>query len=135
VTELDLIDALSESMKKQGYIVATEVPFMSQSIDLVVEINGALIAIEAKLHNWKRAINQAATHLLGADAVYVCMPLKKPPVKMIERLRQLGIGLILHQHGSIFEIRLKANQLESVLEFPRIWLREGFEMRWKIDGD
>ncbi len=54
------------------------------------------IAIEAKLRNWKRALNQAYRYKWFSDKSFVCLPTStiKPAAKNIDIFKKMGIGLI-----------------------------------------
>ena len=54
------------------------------------------IAIEAKLRNWKRALNQAYRYKWFSQKSYVCLPSSavKPAFKNIEIFKEMGVGLI-----------------------------------------
>lgn len=71
-----------------------EVPLLGRSVDLVYIIGGKIFAIEFKLKDWRRAVNQSRDHLLGADFAYICMPERKVTEEMRQELESYGIGLI-----------------------------------------
>ncbi len=54
------------------------------------------IAIEAKLHNWKRALNQAYRYKWFSNKSFVCLPSNtvKPAFNNIELFKKMGVGLI-----------------------------------------
>lgn len=76
VPEYQLQEAVAEYYRKQGFIVTHEVQFFTKRIDLfaVDRASLATIAIEAKIHDWKRALLQARAYLLCADYVYIALP-------------------------------------------------------------
>ncbi len=54
------------------------------------------IAIEAKLRNWKRALNQAYRYKWFSQKSFVCLPSNtiKPASKNIDIFKKMGVGLI-----------------------------------------
>jgi hypothetical protein len=57
----------------------------------------AIIAIEAKIKNWRKAFEQACLNELFASDSYVLLPNEKINPKIIEYAENNGIGLIGHQ--------------------------------------
>ena len=55
--------------------VYIEVPVFCRSVDLVIQEkqNAEIFAIEFKLHDWKRAIQQAQSVGLCFDYLYICL--------------------------------------------------------------
>lgn len=54
------------------------------------------IAIEAKLHNWQRALKQAYRYKWFSHKSFVCLPSNRvnPARKNIEKFKEMGVGLI-----------------------------------------
>ena len=75
-SERQLQEAVAEHFRKQGYVVMPEMQFFTKRIDLyaVHRVSLATVAIETKIHDWKRALFQARIYLLCADRVFVAMP-------------------------------------------------------------
>jgi hypothetical protein len=77
--------------------IVREVPFLSRCIDVVlITTSGITITIEFKINDWKHAIEQAKTHMLGTDKAYVCLPRKTPSDEMISMLKDAQIGLLFY---------------------------------------
>jgi hypothetical protein len=77
--------------------IVREVPFLSRCIDLVlITREYQTITIEFKINNWRKALEQAKNHKLGADKSYICIPEKKPNIEFIKLLKQEKIGLFLY---------------------------------------
>ena len=73
-----------------------EVPFYNKRID-VVGVNRStseLIAIELKLEDWKKALQQAAMDQLGGNRAYVALWHKNIHRADIEKFKECGIGLL-----------------------------------------
>jgi hypothetical protein len=64
--------AANQRYEHQDY----EVQFYEYRIDLFAfsELHKLSIAVELKLHNWKRAVEQALLYQLCADMVYIALP-------------------------------------------------------------
>jgi len=58
---------------------------------------GAVVAVEAKLKDWKKALRQAYRNHLFADRVYVALPSAhaSSAIKNISQFRQTSVGLIV----------------------------------------
>jgi hypothetical protein len=77
--------------------VVREVPFLSRCIDLVlITKESQSITIEFKIKNWRKAIEQAKNHKLGADKSYICLPEMKLSFELINLLKNEKIGLFLY---------------------------------------
>ena len=74
-------------------------------VDLCVKTPRLLIAIEAKLYDWRRALAQAYGHRLGFDRSYVALPdiLLKPHI--VEEAFCFDIGVIRVAQGRCTIVR------------------------------
>ena len=105
-TQLNTIDLTKESsllapvagyIKRKGFRVqVSELPFYERSVDIYgfSKITNKTIAIELKLHKWKKAIGQAILYQLCADEAYIAMPKKFIGRVNFNLLAKYGIGLI-----------------------------------------
>ncbi len=96
--ELELIKPVVDYFKNQGYKVSQEVRIGFFRADIVAFKEGSVVAVELKLKNWKRAIIQAKNYQLGADFVYLAIPLMKSYSilrKAQIKLEKEGIGLLI----------------------------------------
>ncbi|MGJ3241510.1 MAG: hypothetical protein ACFE0O_00925 [Opitutales bacterium] len=66
-------------------------------MDLVYFQAGAVYTIEFKLKDWRRAIEQARDHQLGADFAYICLPERKVTPAMRDAAERNGIGILEFQ--------------------------------------
>jgi hypothetical protein len=77
--------------------IVREVPFLSRCIDMVIFTKDKrTITIEFKIKNWRKALEQAKNHRLGADKSYICLPSKKLSEDLLDLLRTENIGLFLY---------------------------------------
>lgn len=96
ISETLLQEKCQHHLQEHGFVVAVEVPFLNKMIDLLCydPESGACIAIELKVHDWKRGIRQALTYKLGADAAYLAMPMEHVHRVNLDELRKFDIGLL-----------------------------------------
>lgn len=108
-TEWEMVLDCKECLerKKEYKKIECEIPFLSRCIDMVlINQSDKVITIEFKLTKWRDAIAQAYDHLRGADYAYVCMPKKNPSAKLLDALRQNGIGLLLYDEQETVDKRI-----------------------------
>lgn len=86
-----------------------EVPVFSRSVDLVKydEHAKTMTAIEFKIHDWKKAMQQAIDVSMCFDYIAICIP-KPKTLKCIESIvaecKKLGIGIYVYdEQTSAFE--------------------------------
>jgi hypothetical protein len=96
-------------LKQQGYLIKHEIKIGCCRADLIGIKNDITIAVELKLHEWKKAILQAKNYQLGADLVYIAIPLLKAPILLRKKQHILqieGIGLLTinEQTGKVKEL-------------------------------
>lgn len=95
--ESSLFDPVAGYIKRKGFRFQTsELPFYERSVDIYgfSKITNKTIAIELKLHKWKKAIEQALLYQLCADEAYIAMPKKFVGRVNLDLLAKYGIGLI-----------------------------------------
>ena len=95
--EMDMVDACYNyffSNTDSFKMVVREVPFLSRCIDLVLITKElTTVTIEFKIKNWRKALEQARNHKLGADKSYICLPEKKLNIELVKLLEQEQVGL------------------------------------------
>ena len=92
--EQSIVEDAYQRLKENVLIKACcEVPMLGRFIDLAYIKGNSVVAIEFKLHNWRRAIRQSYDYRLGADFAYICMPKRKITQKMRNELLAAGVGL------------------------------------------
>ncbi len=95
--ESSLLEPVAGYIKRKGFHVqCTELPFYQRSVDIYgfSRIKDKTIAIELKLHKWKKAFQQALIYQLCADETYIAMPQKYAFRADFDLLSEHGIGLI-----------------------------------------
>ncbi|MBW8000687.1 MAG: hypothetical protein FVQ80_01525 [Planctomycetes bacterium] len=95
--ESSLLDPITKYIKRKGFrLHVSELPFYERRVDIYgfSKKKNKTIAIELKLHKWKKAIEQALLYQLCADEAYIAMPKKFVGRVNLELLAKYGIGLI-----------------------------------------
>lgn len=108
-SEADMVNIIKAFFEKEGFKVVTEVPMLSKRIDVVClekEMQD-IIAIEAKLQNWKRGLQQASTYRIGSDLVYLAIQRDFSHRVDKNLLRKMSVGLIVVDQNGI-EILIEA---------------------------
>lgn len=84
-------------------------------------VGKVLIAVEFKLHDWKRALVQSHDYLLGADYSYICMPERNLSEAMESKLTEKGIGLIFYRRKGRWPFKevLKARKSNDIWAVAR----------------
>ncbi len=124
ILESHLVDVLA----RNGISCEAQVPIFNRTVDVVGELgSGALFAIECKVHDWRRAIEQAAAHRNTFDFVYICLPDRKISDDLIMNAAAKGVGVltISIETSRVVEF-LPARKNES------LWPPNGVRMRTEI---
>lgn len=102
-SEKDMYSPLESYFQSRGFQTFREVPLLSRRIDLVGVNHSDIAAVELKVKNWQKALQQALSCRLCANKVYVA--LSKAFVHRIdtEVFRHYGIG-ILSVDGSVHPV-------------------------------
>lgn len=99
ISEMQLQEAVGAYLMRQGFVVMTETQFFSKRIDLFAVNRDTLktIAIETKIHDWKRASFQARTYLMCAHQVFVALPIQLAHQVACKNFDRANIGLLAIQ--------------------------------------
>ncbi|MDR3725270.1 MAG: hypothetical protein P4K83_12405 [Terracidiphilus sp.] len=98
--EAQLLTPVAEFAKRSGFrLQLPEMPFYEYRIDLYgfSKSKDATVAIELKLHDWKRALEQAMLYQLCSDFVYIAMPEDAASRVDLPELEKEGVGLLAVQ--------------------------------------
>lgn len=107
--EVELIDVFRSTISKNESplnIQRTEIEFghLSGRTDVIgLSHEGEIIAVEAKLHNWKIALQQAYKNTCYAHYSYVLLPPSKlnPAIKNENEFQRRKVGLFTLINGEI----------------------------------
>lgn len=116
--ERELIEPIKRYLREQGcHTVVSELRFFDRGIDLYAIKEGRprlTYAVELKLTDWQRAIQQAAVYQLCSDLSYIAMPLKSILLLDIAPFRQCGVGILsVREDGSVGKL-LEAQRSSEV---------------------
>lgn len=94
--EETIVNAVVNALMGKGFrYVATEVANFYRSADIgALDNEGKIWAIECKVSNIGRAIEQSKTHKLSADKVFIATFRKNTREDTLNRIREAGIGLL-----------------------------------------
>lgn len=87
---------VKEHFEHECFTVYEEVPMLGNRIDIVATKKGGseVIAVEVKVSDWKRAVQQAVLYRLVADRVYVAIWEDFVHRVDFDVLRHFGIGVL-----------------------------------------
>lgn len=132
-SEKELRDLYINKKKFNAIQLYTEVPVFARSVDLVAlnVYEGSLSAIEFKLHDWKRAIEQVSNLSLCFDYLFICLP-KPSSSKTVSRIKKAcmvnGIGLLLYDEMlDQFESECDAKHNDSLWMIQKNQVRKYLE--------
>ena len=132
MTERELLNAVRDHFADAGFEVQTEVPLMSQCIDLVVfdPRECTYTAVELKLRDWRMALRQTANHRLACESVAICLPTRVPSDALLTACHSSGTGLMLFDVDSSTMDHVVSARPEPELWAPaREWLVRAFDRR------
>lgn len=106
---------------------ATEVPCMHFYIDLVYRDEaGDLVAVEFKLHDWRRGLAQARGHRIAASRMFVCLPATRITDRLRDAAEQAGVGVFAWSPSNPLRVDVPAPRSKMLLSFAQEWLEEAF---------
>jgi hypothetical protein len=95
--EQELIKPVVDYFRTKGWIVKREIQIGFCRADVVAFKKKTVTAVELKLTDWKKALIQAKNYQLGADYVYLAVPLMNSYTIMRKAeptLHKEGIGVL-----------------------------------------
>jgi len=125
--ESQLLEPVARFAKRKGFgLQSVELPFYKYRIDLYgfSHKNDATVAIELKLKNWKRAVEQTMIYQLCADLVYIAMP--EISARRVDKseLESNGIGLIgVRDSGTCTCVVLAKRHVEVHLPYRQLQIK------------
>ncbi len=94
VFEKEIYPQIESYLRKEGFDYFKEVQFLTRHIDVIGINRKKIIAIEVKIKDWKRALQQVLTCRLCAHEVYVAMWHEFAHRVPVELFKNYGIGLM-----------------------------------------
>ena len=120
--ESQLLKPVAKFAQQEGFCLQEhELPFYEYRIDLYgfCAHENSTIAVELKLTDWRRALEQAMLYQLCSDYVYIAMPERSVGKVDTAELMSQGIGLIsVLESGDCFCL-LRATEHTEVRQFYR----------------
>jgi hypothetical protein len=91
-----MLPAVRKYFKQRYEQHTTELPFYEHRIDLYgySAQTDCTVAVELKLKNWRRAVEQALVYQLCSDYVFIAVPAATAKRVDLDELRTHGIGLL-----------------------------------------
>ncbi|MSU59373.1 MAG: hypothetical protein EXS35_14580 [Pedosphaera sp.] len=120
-TEQGYVRSALIALRRLGIPCAWEAALLGRSVDLALFHGNALWTVEFKKRDWRKALEQARDHLLGADFAYVCLAERKPSEACLEAARDAGVGVLRLRNGNgwPFEVVKKAPRSAEVWQVAR----------------
>ena len=106
-----MVEDLASGLTEEGFHVRLEVPNMGQYADLAAAKDDEVFLIEAKIRDWRRALEQCIAHEIVADYVCVAIGSVKVSPALAEQAEDSGYGVIHCRPGSdpIWAVRPRKN--------------------------
>jgi len=120
--ESELLGPVAEFARKRGFrLQLAELPFYEYRIDLYgfSKSKNATVAIELKLRDWERALEQAMLYQLCSDFVYIAMPERATKRVALAELERECVGLIAVRSTGDCRCILSACSHQEVRPFYR----------------
>lgn len=93
--ESEVVRRVTDLLVSENYRVRHEVPNMGQSADIVATRGNCVTFIEAKVRDWRRALQQCVAHQQVADFICIAVATKSVSDALISEIETCGYGLIL----------------------------------------
>ena len=94
ISESQLVEKVVCFLTKQDYEIELEIPSMGRHIDLVAVKQGLITAIEAKISNKKRVLEQCVHHDIVADFICIAWGAKNVASSLFHEADKRGYGII-----------------------------------------
>lgn len=120
--ESQLLRPVARFANQLGFqLQRAEVQFYEYRIDLYgfSKNDDITIAIELKLNDWRRALEQALLYQLCSDLVYIALPWQSAKRVDLAELRKNGIGLLAVFNSRTCSCIVPAAQHQEVRTFYR----------------
>lgn len=128
-TENEMVELAQRTLASLGVPAYVSVPCFSRCIDLVLLEENRLVAVEFKLHDWRRGLIQAEHHLIAVDFSYVCLPVREVTPKMEKMFNESDVGLLMLdvEYFQLFKVVFPAKPSRRKWSIGEQWLRKALE--------
>ena len=113
VFEKSMIQKVSNYFETRGYQTFTEVPILRKKIDLIAFDKKSSVAVELKVKDWYRALQQAVIHRVLADYAYVAIWHEYLHRVNVEQFKQLGVGIIEVNVAAIVNLEAEKSKIKE----------------------
>lgn len=96
ISEKYQVQQFAKWIESKGLKYKYEVPVLLKYVDMVVYDGSSLTAVEFKLTDWHRAVEQVSAYSASFDKVAICImrpATRKTITKIIEVCKDKGVGL------------------------------------------
>ena len=93
--ENEVVRQVTNLLMAEDYRVRHEVPNMGQSADIVATKGSWVTFIEAKVRDWRRALQQCVAHKQVADFICIAVAMESVSDALVVEIETRGYGLIL----------------------------------------
>lgn len=129
LNEYEIVQTLSATLIERGYNVLLEVPFLGRSIDMVLQSETSTdpIAIEFKIKDGVRVLEQAQRLKFASDMVFIAMPEKRLSQSILAKAAAMGIGVfaITDENEVMLSMKLMPRKAGKKIDFAKEWLNAG----------
>lgn len=125
-SEWEMVSAAVARLDELAVEHYLQVPCLFRCIDLVIVRQDITFAVEFKLRDWRKGLEQARDHLLAVDRSVVCLPERRATTTMREAFRQTGVGLSFFSDAGSWPFVEVIHPVESAEKWPvaALWLSQ-----------
>lgn len=123
MSEREMYSPLESFFLQMGFQTFREVPLLTKRIDLVGINHDSIVAVELKVKNWQRALQQALSYRLCANRVYLAVAKRFVHRVDCSMCEDFGIG-VLGVDGNVNVVLeamlspiIHASLLQRILEY------------------
>lgn len=133
--EVTVVRRVGRMFREQGFEVRREVPMGPKRIDLAAlnPHSGEVMAVEAKVEDWRRGLRQAMIYRICANRVYIAVDERFSSRVDFGVLRPYGIGAIAVDGAA--RVVLKARRSTIVHQSLLGEVRASFSNPATVEGD
>lgn len=113
VFEKNMVKKVYDYFETRGYQTFIEVPILRKTIDLLAFNKKNSVAVELKVKDWYRALQQVLTHQILVDYAYVAIWHEYLHRINVERFKQLGVGIINVGESAIIILNAKKSEIKE----------------------
>ena len=97
--EIELVHKVTSFLENEGYIVCLEVPTLGRSGDIIAQKNRWITAIEVKMHDSQKVIEQCKVYEILADFICIAWGGKTVNRMVYDASKKKGYGIIIYNRA------------------------------------